>query len=251
MAIYGVFVGIDQYRDDRIGNLKCSVADARAMCDLFENVGAQVQLILNGRASANAIRRSLAGLTRLAKSEDTVIFYYAGHGAREGVPRRNFDPEVIPFIVPHDSDRDDLSGTAIRIDHIQYFLHSIPARTVLFFFDSCYSGSAADSRSFELPGLRTVGTGVRALSEIGGSGVVVIAASREYEPAYEDTSLGHGIFTEYLIDALTGGAEPMSDGGVRLDSVYRHLSQKVPEKAHQLFNTRQSPVQFGESGVSI
>ncbi len=63
MAIYGVFVGIDQYRDDRIGNLKCSVADARAMCDLFENVGAQVQLIFWGmHLTPEAPRSSIRAL---------------------------------------------------------------------------------------------------------------------------------------------------------------------------------------------
>ena len=247
MNIHGLFVGIDLYHDTRIPRLQCASRDAQEMCDLFESIGAQATLLLNLRATALAIRRSLVSLARAVGPEDTAIFYFAGHGAKDTLHPHHPKSELIPFLLPCDTIQDDLFGTAIRMDHVGSFLELIRGKNVLFFFDSCYSGTIKNARSFIPIGSRlgAADKGINILPKIAGRGTIIIAASGEYEPAYEDPKIGHGVFTEYLLDALTGGAPGRVGGGVGLDIVYSYLSEKVPEKTSRIYKRKQTPLKHG------
>lgn len=245
MSIHGLFIGIDLYMDGRISNLQCAVRDAESMGSMFESIGAKPVLLLNSRATALSIRRGVSALARKVNYDDTAIIYFAGHGAKETLPLRSSEQRVVPFLVPYDAVRDDLVATAIPMDEVGRFLEMIPCRNVLFFFDSCYSGAATYARTFVLPGTRQAEKGAPVFPEISGKGTVILAASQEYEPSYEDPAVGHGVFTEYLIEALSGGAPASDDGSISLPSVFAHLQEKVPEKTKRLFNQKQSPIQHG------
>jgi hypothetical protein len=251
MQVHGVFVGIDYYQDPTIPNLRCSANDARTVSEMFQNIGTQVEVLLNSRATALGIRRALTALGRSVESKDTAVFYFSGHGAKGRVPYDvGKSPHIIPFLVPYDSVLNDLLATAIRMEDIGRFLEAIPCQNVLFFFDSCYSGAASNSRSFPIPGARELEKGASVFPKFAGEGKIVLAASGEYEPAYEDPSEGHGIFTEYLIDALSGKAE-RTRGHIALSAVFDYLSSNVPEKTDRLYKVRQRPLKKGKEREPI
>ena len=229
-----VFVGIDEYRDPAINRLHCAARDAQDMTHLFEGIGGTVTLLLNSNATLVAMRRAIWALTREVDANDTAIVFYAGHGARVSIPQRNGNFTTVPCVVPYDGHHDDIVATGIAMEELRRCFESIPCKRVLFLFDSCYSGSLADCRSFNIPGERSTCAETPVLSQMAGEGLVVLAASGEYQPAFEDRTSGHGIFTDTLIDAFLGKGIDSYEDGVSLETIYAYLQKIVPEKAQRV-----------------
>lgn len=245
MSTYGLFIGIDVYMDVRIPRLQCAARDAEVLSSMFESIGVTTSLLLNRRATTVAIRRALTALARSVSDDDTAIVYFSGHGAKERLQLKNSSLALTPYVVAFDATVDDLIATSIPMEEIGRLLGLIPCRNVLFFFDSCYSGAIASARTFTLPGVKAAERGAPVFPQISGEGRIVLAASQEYEPAFEDPNTGHGVFTEYLIEALSGEAAPNESEAVSLASIFTHLQVKVPDKTKRLFSQAQKPVQHG------
>ena len=136
---YGVVIGIDEYRDERL-KLRCARADAEAMrnlmidpeCGLFDE--SHVTLLLDNATMREKIWRTLAGLRRKTRSHDSVWIFYAGHGAPGG---DDF------YWVPHDGDVDDLYSTGLSRHDLNRVLGDIHAERIVAFMDCCHAAAMA------------------------------------------------------------------------------------------------------------
>ena len=139
-----LIIGIDDYRDKRIPDLKTAVHDAGAMAEVLrEKYGFQVELMLNDKATRAGMYQSLRRLAGLAKPEDSVLIYYAGHG---DLDRQYNDGWWIPV--------DAEAGNPVTyLDNVQVqkAMGNTKARHVLLISDSCYSGTLF-GRGRALPG---------------------------------------------------------------------------------------------------
>ncbi|MBR56158.1 hypothetical protein CMK19_20590 [Candidatus Poribacteria bacterium] len=72
-----------------------------------------------------------------------------------------------------------------------------------------------------------------------------MTASQGTELSQEDSELGHGVFTYFVLTGLQGAADLNGDGFVTVQEVYRFASQKVPERSDQ------NPSWKGEESGSI
>lgn len=108
---------------------------------------------------------------------------------------------------------------------------------VIFVMDAC--------RTSELPGgvegqnfLNT------AISEKQ-AGEIIMLATAAGEESLEDISIGngHGLFTYYLVDGLTGSADSIGtlDNKVTFDEIRKYVDKNVPAVAAQRFNRKQDP----------
>ncbi|MDH4206473.1 MAG: caspase family protein, partial [Desulfobacteraceae bacterium] len=80
-AYWALIIGINDYKDPKIPDLETAVKDARAMAELLcERYGFQVKLLLDRKATKEAIYQALRNLASSTKSDDSVLIYYAGHG---------------------------------------------------------------------------------------------------------------------------------------------------------------------------
>jgi len=80
-AYRALIIGINDYQDPKVPDLKTAVSDARAMAELLSgHYGFQVKLLLDRKATKEAIYRALRNLASSTKSDDSVLIYYAGHG---------------------------------------------------------------------------------------------------------------------------------------------------------------------------
>ena len=242
MALHGLFIGIDTYRDSQIPDLSCAVRDAERLSLMFEGIGGNIIYLRNASATNHGIRRKLLYLTRTVQRDDTAIIYFAGHGGRESPLIGSSDERLVPFIIPYDAFVNEFFATAISMKDLGDSLKMIPCKNVIFIFDACYSGALPKSRAFELAGTRRSENGSLVFPEISGEGTITLAASQEYEPAYEDPISGHGIFTKCFIEALTGFAKVEGDHRIKLDSIISYLEENVPKQAMKLFNANQNPI---------
>ena len=76
-----LIIGINYYKDPNIPDLETAVNDANAMANLLkEHYGFEVELLLDRKATGEAIYRALRSLVSSTQADDSVLLYYFGHG---------------------------------------------------------------------------------------------------------------------------------------------------------------------------
>ncbi len=73
-----LFVGVNEYKDTQIRNLKYAVGDAFAVGTLFEEMGYTTEILENPQKME--VRIALEKITSDLKPGDFFLFYFAGHG---------------------------------------------------------------------------------------------------------------------------------------------------------------------------
>ena len=144
--IWAVVIGISQYQTVR--PLKYADKDALAFHDyLLNNVGVpkeQMTPLINEHATLVNLKRTLGTeLKRKAGPKDTVIIYYAGHGAPETDSASPDGDGLEKYLIPYDADAQDLYTTGLPMREIETIFDRIASERVIFITDSCYSGATA------------------------------------------------------------------------------------------------------------
>jgi hypothetical protein len=250
---WAVVIGVGEYEAKSIPRLRYSVADAEAVYQtLIEPGGFKKEnvLLLTDKTEKRPTFRNLKWalgtfLARSAKKDDTVVIFYAGHGAPEADPRGLERDGLAKYLIPVDADPDDLYATAFPMDELQTIFGRIEAERVVAFLDACYSG-AAGGRSFSARRTRAGSVDEIFLERLTRSkGRAIVTASRPAEVSIELPELGHGIFTYYLVQGLKGAGDLNRDGIVSLQELYEYLEQQVSAKSRAV-GGNQHPVMKGE-----
>jgi uncharacterized caspase-like protein len=250
---YAVIVGVGRYESPAIPSLRYSVADAESMYKVLIDSGEYKKenvLLLTDRTERKPTLRNLkyalgTFLARAAGKDDTVIVYFAGHGAPE-VDRRGIESDgLAKYLIPSDADPDDLFSTAMPMDDLQTIFGRIEAERVVVFLDACYSG-AAGGRTFAARSTRAGAVDDLFLERLTRSrGRVIVTAARPNEVSVELPELGHGIFTYYLTEGLRGAGDLNRDGIVSLQELYEYVEQQVVRKSRAV-GGKQHPLMKGE-----
>ncbi len=250
---WAVVVGAGRYDHRAIPPLRYAGADAEAVYKTLVDVAGFKRdnvILMTDRTERKPTLRNLRQvlgtfLARAPKKEDTVVIFFAGHGAPEVDPRGVERDGLAKYLVPVDADPDDLYATALPMEEIRTIFERIEAERVVVFLDTCYSG-AAGGRTFAAKGVRAGAVDDTFLERIGRSkGRAIITASRPSEVSLELGELGHGIFTYYLTRGLAGDADVNRDGIVTLQELYDYLAREVARKSRAV-GGNQHPVLKGE-----
>ncbi|MCF6367059.1 MAG: caspase family protein [Bacteroidales bacterium] len=237
---YILTVGIDKYENESL-NLNYAKADAKAFSDLikkrskplFNNM--KFYNLFDRNADKTNIINAVNEIAKNAKPQDVFIFYYAGHGSMIG---NDF------YFVPTDCirlyDTEQLSEKAIIADYMQENFSKIKALKQIMILDACQSGGAT-----KVLGQRGAGR-EKAIAQLSRStGIHVLASAGSEQFAIEFKSLGHGLFTYILLDALNGSADgsPL-DGKVTIYELKSYLDDQVPEYTKRFKGVRQYPQSY-------
>jgi uncharacterized caspase-like protein len=251
---WAVVVGVGQYEDPGIPRLRYTVPDAEAMYQLLTGPGGfkrEHVLLLTDRAARKPTLRNLKWalgtfLSRSAKKDDTVVIFFAGHGAPEIDPRGLERDGLAKYLIPLDADLDDLYGSALPMDELQTIFNRIEAERIVVLLDACYSGGAG-GRSFLAKRTRaTTSLDDLFLERLTrAKGRAIITAARPTEVSLELAELGHGLFTYYVLDGLRGAADANRDRLVSLQELYEYVEHQVVEKSRAV-GANQHPVLKGE-----
>ena len=250
---YAVVIGVGRYENVSIPTLKYTVADADAMYSVLTGAGGFKKdnvLLLTDRTERKPTLRNIkyalgTFLARAAQKDDTVIVYFAGHGAPEVDPRGLERDGLAKYLIPSDADPDDLYSTALPMDELQTIFGRIEAERVVMFLDACYTGGAG-GRTFASRKTRAGAVDDLFLDRLTRSkGRAIVTASRTSEVSVELPELGHGIFTYYLAEGLKGAGDLNRDGIVSLQELYEYVEQQVVRKSRAV-GGNQHPVMKGE-----
>jgi hypothetical protein len=250
---YAVIVGVGRYENPGIPSLRYSVADAEAMYNVLIASGGfkkENVILLTDRSERKPTLRNLkfalgTFLARTARKDDTVVVYFAGHGAPEVDPRGLERDGLAKYLIPSDADPEDLFSTALPMDDLQTIFGRIEAERVVVFLDACYSG-AAGGRTFAARRTRAGAVDDLFLERLTRSrGRAIFTASRPAEVSVELPELGHGIFTYFLTEGLRGAGDLNRDGIVSLQELYEYVEQQVVRKSRAV-GGNQHPMLKGE-----
>jgi hypothetical protein len=250
---WAVIIGAGQYDSAAIPRLRYAVADAEAVYRTLTGPGGFAKdhvVLLTDNAERKPTLRNIRWalgtfLARSARKDDTVVIFFAGHGAPETDLRGAERDGLAKYLIPVDADPDDLYSTALPMDEIKTIFERIDAERVVAFLDACYSG-AAGGRTFASLKTRAVNVDDLFLERLTRSkGRAIITASRPAEVSIELAELGHGIFTYYLVQGLQGAADGNRDGIVSLQELYEYVEQQVVRKSRAV-GGNQHPIMKGE-----
>ena len=252
-ARWAVVIGVGNYESATIPRLRYTVPDAEAVYQtLIGPAGFKKDnvLLLTDRSERKPTLRNIKWalgtfLGRSAKKDDTVLIFFAGHGAPEVDTRGVERDGLAKYLIPSDADPDDLYSTALPMDELQTIFGRIEAERVVAFLDACYSGGAG-GRTFSSKSTRAGTVDDLFLERLTRSkGRAIITASRTNEVSIELPELGHGIFSYFLVNGLKGAADLNRDGIVSLQELYEYVEQQVSAKSRSV-GGNQHPVMKGE-----
>jgi uncharacterized caspase-like protein len=207
--LHAVIIGIDQYADDKIKDLRFARADAAALATLLGDRvdgGCQVTCLLDDEATKARITSVMTdALPQRVRADDDVLVFFAGHGSPEVDPSCG-DPSI--HAITHDTEYARLASTGINmVTELSSWIRRLPARHVAVVVDASFNG-AAGGRTFEGPGLWS-GPRTRRLDRVSlnrlafGTNGAILAACSDKEAAKEEALYRHGVFTYHLLDHLT------------------------------------------------
>ena len=144
--LYGLLVGIDAY--ERVRALRGPVGDAQAMVGYLNqlpNFTPELLVLTNQAASKAAIIDGFQQHLTQAGPGDTVLFYFAGHGAQEQADTDLWVTETdgkLECLVCHDANTTNFYEFMLADKELRYLLGPVSATGahVVLIFDCCNSG---------------------------------------------------------------------------------------------------------------
>ncbi|MDJ0636340.1 MAG: SUMF1/EgtB/PvdO family nonheme iron enzyme [Xenococcaceae cyanobacterium MO_188.B29] len=241
---WAVIVGISEYKYQP-WNLDYAHRDAEELYELLQsnNYGDfpknNIKLLINQQATTRNIRKALNTFLKKPNSEDLVLIYFACHGAPD------FDLPENKYLLTHDTEHDDISGTALEMEAINSALKkTIKAKKVIILADTCHSGGInyRDINNVENRSINNNSDQVtRYLQQLnnfkGGIAIVTSAEATQLSQEGKQWGGGHGVFTHFILEGMRGKADENNDGIVTAGELFEYVRENVKRAT----NSKQIP----------
>ncbi|MCB9330968.1 MAG: caspase family protein [Lewinellaceae bacterium] len=219
-----VVIGISNYLDPGIPNLKYAHRDAEAYADYLKSSAGgalsedQVALLTNENATIGNMVAAIDGLIDASLAGDRAIIYFSGHGDVETKTKDG-------FLLPYDSPAKSYMAGAYPLYYLQSVISTLSDNNVqvIVITDACHAGALAGSK---ISGTQKT---LAAMQQQFSNEIKVLSCQPdEYSLEGEQWGGGRGVFSYYLINGLMGLADGNRDLAVNLLELGRYLEEKVP-----------------------
>lgn len=245
---YAVVVGISDYQDEDIPDLRFADKDAMAFAGFLQSEaggsldGNHLKVLLNEQATQAQIIMALDWLIEMAKEGDKVIIYFSGHGDVEA--KRVTQPGyLLGWNAPP---RVYMSGGAINLRDLQIISSTLSIENkakVVIITDACRAGKLAGSA---INGAQIVGSN---LSQTVNNEIKILSCQPdEFSIEGEQWGGGRGAFSYHLLDGLYGMADGNDDLSVNLLEIGRYLEDHV---SREVAPQSQIPMTVGGRGEKL
>ena len=142
---FALLVGINNY--DRVGKLHGCLNDVRAVRKYLENgtdFDAEIKELTDQAATRAGVADGFRNFLSQAGRDDTVLFYYSGHGTQEraGVLWDETD-DALECLVCYDGGARSTADFLLTDKELRYLIHELSKKTkahIVTIFDCCHSG---------------------------------------------------------------------------------------------------------------
>lgn len=209
---FAVLIGNNQYAVP-IPPLETPIADVSSIAELMRTrFGYDPRVIRN--AGKAAIIEALNDIAAVARPDDSVLLFYAGHGYL-------LEDVNMGYWIPVDASVKTAQGWISNSD-ISKLLAAIPARQLILISDSCYSGTLTKEQKV------TQGK-VMNPKEILRQRSVLVFSSGADEPVSDEGKEGHSIFAWNLIKTLQASGS-LTPGAKIWSTVRTGVSSEYPQQ---------------------
>ncbi len=181
----------------------------------------QVRLLTGRDAMRKDILRGLMWLSISTDEKSTVIVYFSGHGYRFGPSN-----DQAHYLLPNDYDLTRYKETCIAGAMFAGLLKKISARKLVLLLDCCHAAGVGGIKGARIQMVKApLPAEALSLLEVG-KGIIIIASSLENE--YSHTGHPYSIFTQALVEVLSGQGVSRQDGFVRVADLALYAREVVP-----------------------
>ncbi len=249
--IWLLLIGVNSYQDETLNDLNYCSNDCQKLGQALEICTQEFpvkEIVLHHDSSAQTPvkRKVLQSLKKFgdAKPEDTVLFYFSGHGF--------LDPQTKqPILCLADTQKANLAETGLKVQTVLDELACCKAQHQFVWLDACHSGGMKFKESdLQLKRENERNNLTPQLMQIlhqrakQSQGFYAMLSCDKKEKSLEFSELGHGLFTNYLIKGLRGEAADRK-GVIEADRLYKyiyHNTIRYIDKSNQhiqVFNDQQ------------
>ena len=241
MNKYAVLIGINNYHES-LGELKYAGADCRRLKDVLLNgdLGFDKERMLllddtqrdDRKPTFANIHTWLSSWLAQPKKDDTVLFYFAGHG-------RDMDGKS--YLVPGDATLSTLHTLGIPLANIQELMGRCKARNKILIIDACHSGAGRDVAPMSINWQDNLSKS---------EGIYTMTSCGVDELSHEWDEKSQGVFSWFLSEALSGHCTPNPDGKLTIERIYEWVHEKVTNWAAN-HRCTQTPKRFYHGSGTI
>lgn len=253
-----LLVGVNCYRESFLPALRYPALDCQGLSEaLTEATQALPQRELQIHhdfaeqlPTGDRVKASLRRMVTEAQPQDTLLFYFSGHGVLEARKQQ----AVLCF---SDTQPDALLDNGLGMAELLHLLDNCAARHQVVWLDACHSGRMSlrdgkGERSPDLPNPTPQLMQVLRQQASQSRGFYALLSCDQNQQSWEFPELGHGVFTYFLMRGLRGEAAD-SQGVIEADGLYRYVYhqtlQYIDKTNQQLRLINQQKRSRGDSQV--
>ncbi|HHP7232103.1 MAG TPA: caspase family protein [Xenococcaceae cyanobacterium] len=218
-----LLVGVNQYQDAELPSLQYSALDCQGLGEaLTEAIDIRREITLHhdfadNKPTLKTVGASLQRIISFAQSEDTILFYFSGHGILDTATQQ-------VYLCLADTQKQQLATTALPLNTILRLLGKCQASQQLVWLDACHSGGMTfrGTTKISLPNPTTQLVQVLRQKAQQSQGFYGLLSCDQNQQSWEFPELGHGVFTYYLMRGLRGEAAD-SHGIIEADGLYQYV----------------------------
>jgi len=217
---WAVIVGVSEYK--YYSDLNYADDDARELSQQLSPVWGDdhIKLLTDSAATKQGIQNAITGwLAAREDTDDTVLFFFSGRGDYE-------------HLYPHDSLTDSYDND-IFADDLDSWLGTLNSERIVVIVDLCFSDSF--------------------LSQLTRTGRIILTAGTLDGVAYESTTLQHGVFPYYILEALREFDAADSDKNLELsvEEIFNYARSRTTDYTAGEQHTQMSDRYSGELSLLI
>lgn len=242
-----VIIGVSEYQDSRIPRLQFSHRDAASFAEWLQSPAGgkvppdNIRVLTNAEATFARMGGAYTWLLENTKPGDVAILYFSGHGDMENQTISNNG-----YLLAYDMPANNYMIGGFPLHILQGIIRTLSTKNqaqVIVITDACRAGALAGE---EFAGTQAT---AKALVDQYASEVKVLSC-QPTESSNEGPQWGggHGVFTWYLLDGLTGLADHNEDLKVSLLELQRYLEDHVPAAVSP---RSQIPLVTGDKGMTM
>lgn len=230
--LWVVLVGVNHYADLQLSNLAYPALDCQGLGDALTTATAafpQKSIVLHhdhpqvpvSPPDLAGVRKSLQRIVEQAQSQDTLLFYFSGHGVVDL-------PTQQTFLCLGNTQKEHLSQTGLPVQELLTTLANSAAHQQLVWLDACHSGGMSmqlgskDETPEILPNPTPQLMALLRQRAAQSKGFYALLSCDQNQQSWEFPELEHGVFTYYLIQGLLGEAAD-DDGVIEADALYKYV----------------------------
>jgi tetratricopeptide (TPR) repeat protein len=217
-----LLISISQY--DKLDGIEFCEKDGMKMYQVLTGLGYEIPLkhrLIGGRVEYWKVREAIIGFfyDRTIRPNDTILFYFSGHGVlgddgEHYLSTSEIDPDVPQF---HGFSFDELTKARGNCN----------SKTIFTILDCCYAGAHRPGGKGEDESANAAKELIENKSKELGEGNCILTACKPMQKAYEYKEQGHSFFTFYLAESLGKTECADGDGDITPELVNRYIDYRL------------------------